>query len=998
VTFDEYENGGRALYDEFATAVSRILRAAIAERKDLRLQNVQRRAKDAASLKVKLDRASAAPDAVIADIAKDIAGCRLIFYTNGDVHRFNQSRILNDNFVIDFDRSKIHYPSNSEEGAEFFISENWVVQLNEARSAMPEYRRFAGLRCEVQVQTILDHAWAEMAHDTIYKPMTDSGFGNDAVDAMRKRLRKVMREFLQPAGYAFEKIASDYSRLREGKAMFDGDALAAIRTCADRNCLHETIERFASYVLPHYDDYLAAAPEVIDALADAAVRAIAMPDVPHTTYFGEYPGTKVEAVLVEICRLLQSSYLLYADPERMFDSIRAMRAAASTDNECKPIDELTRRFAQHDRRAWQRVGPGLQRLLIDRMVALDDTAIIVAAPTMTIVLREALSSSVTGSVWQSPDTLALTTASVGVGDELKDMRREAIAQLKRLHHLLGDEELRANVRHAMTAAGNTPNNAGYSDALGEVIMDDLAQVVDFFTETAPVLALEPKRRLEVELFRLFYSYHVLPLAMQANTALVAAQGRLLEAMIRCRAAIDSDDDLARYKLLVGFDNITRFMWENAQYSIEESAAENTAAIATLVASVTPETESAWLERLERYVLTESSDMAMFMGLEEFIKVLAREAPDILLGWLPQLSERLSNWLPGMLHGLFESGHGDAVDTVITRWVADGRHLSSIAWYLQFAEKFRLDLLIQITDRALADRDDHVLANVSIAAARQSTKHADGLVDKIFLPAAEALTSRAHFGWTGRLFNWNDTGLLKGLSPDQADRLLALLEEVPQLGHNGEVMLAEIAKEHVGPVLDTIGKRFARENKYGDIRYEDLPHGLHYLKPPLAASALEVVAAARQWFDVDPQFSEFRGGRLIAELFPNLEHPLYPLLCDQIDQGREGIRFTLSVLRAYEGQAFLHPLLQQIVAALPEDDELRSIVHIVIESSGVLVGEYGGVEAQEQRKGLVANWAADERKAVRDFAASFIRSAENQLAFERRRADQSVAMRNIDWED
>ena len=85
---------------------------------------------------------------------------------------------------------------------EFFISENWVVELTEARCTLPEYRRFSGLRCEIQVQTILDHAWAEMAHETIYKPMSDEGFGAAAVDAMRKRLRKVMRDYLQPAGWA----------------------------------------------------------------------------------------------------------------------------------------------------------------------------------------------------------------------------------------------------------------------------------------------------------------------------------------------------------------------------------------------------------------------------------------------------------------------------------------------------------------------------------------------------------------------------------------------------------------------------------------------------------------------------------------------------------------------------------------------------------------------------------------------------------------------------
>lgn len=233
-----------------------------------------------------------------------MAGCRLIFYTNGDVYRFSQSGILRDNFDVDFERSKIHYPANSDEGAEFFISENWVVRFSEARCGLPEYRRFAGLSCEVQVQTILDHSWAEMAHDTIYKPMTDDGFGAGAIEEMRKRLRKVMRDYLQPAGYEFDKIASDFSRLQAGKAMFDEDALAVIRACGDRNTLDEAIERFHSYVLPNYSDYIAAAREIIDALADAAVRAIGMPDVPREAYFGEYPGIKPEAVIDRVCRVL----------------------------------------------------------------------------------------------------------------------------------------------------------------------------------------------------------------------------------------------------------------------------------------------------------------------------------------------------------------------------------------------------------------------------------------------------------------------------------------------------------------------------------------------------------------------------------------------------------------------------------------------------------------------------------------------------------------------
>lgn len=996
MNIDEYENGGRALYAEFAEAVAAILQAAVAEHSDLRLQNIQHRAKDVDSLRVKLVKAEATADAAIGDIAKDVSGCRLIFYTNGDVHRFGQSGILHENFTVDYDRSKIHYPDSKEDGAEFFISENWVVTLSDARCALPEYRRFAGLRCEIQVQTILDHAWAEMAHP-IYKWMTDAAFGAAKVEAMRKRLRKVMQQFLQPAGYAFDKIASDYAQLRDGKAMFDSDALGVIRACTDRNCLDDAVEKFSNYVLPNYDEYIAAAPEIIDTLSDAVIRAPTMPDVPRRWYEREYPGTKSDAVIAKICRVLESGHLLYASPERMVDALIAMRRAARTEDERKPIDDLTCRFAQHDRRAWQQVGPGLQRLLVDRIAGLDDVALVAVASTATIMLREALSSTVTGTSWHA-ESVTLHSGSVAVTEDLKAMRSDALHQLERLHGLLSHEDAREEVRHAMLASGNTPHNAGYTDLLGEVIMDDLAHVIRFFVAVVPDLGLEARRRLEVNLHHKFYAYHALPPGMVDKPHLVAAQGRLIDAITECRAALEGDPDLGRYRLLVGHDSVTPIMWAKPGFDYKAEAKERSAGVDSLVTSVDAASADDWLLRLERFVETRSDDMATFLGLQEFIRKLAPAQPDVLLDWMPRLSDRLANWLPGMLHGLSDAGHGAAVDPLIEMWVAEDKHLSSIAWYLQFAEAFRFDLLATITAKGLAAEDDQILHNAAVAAARQSTKHLDGLFDAIFLPAVQSLSSRGLFGWVGGMFNWDELGLLKGLSAEQVEPLLALMIDMPRLDTDGEALLAVIAREHLQAVIDFIGRRFLHERESGDFRYEDLPYPLHYLREPLAAAPDALVAAARRWFDAEPSFSQFRGGRLIAQLFPNLEPPLYPLLYSQIEGSREGIEFVLSVLRAFEGEKFLHPLLRAIVGFLPSEDELLRIVEIVIDSSGVLVGEYGSVEAQEARKALVAEWATDENEAVRAFAARFVKSADNQLAMERRRADRSIALRKIAYEE
>lgn len=996
MNIDEYERGGRALYTEFAQAVAAILRAAIAERGEMHLLEIQRRAKDVGSLRTKLAKAEAPTDAEIGAVAKDVAGCRLIFYTNGDVSRFGQSGILSDNFEIDHERSKIHYPENSDDGAEFFISENWVVRLNDTRKALPEFRRFGDMACEVQIQTILDHGWAEMAHDTIYKPMADKGFGANAIEGMRRRLRKVMRDYLQPAGYEFEKIASDYARLRDGKAMFDEDALKLIRDCTDRNGLHDAIERFSAYVLPHYDDFGARAGEIIDTLVDAAVRAMAMPDVPHRTYYGEYPGWKADALVAQICRVLESGYLLYADPPRIFDGLLAMRRAATGDAEKKSIDQLAKRFAQHDMRAWKRVGAGLQRFIVDRIAGLDDPSLVAAAESAIGMLREALSSTVSGTT-ASADSVTLHSGSVAASDALKAMRADALTQLKRIHALAG-ADIQAKARSAMLAAGDTPNQAGYSDALGVILLTDLVDVVRFFATVVPTLGLEAKRKLEASLFRQYYRYHVLPPSMEDNEALGAAQAELLDAIAACRALIDADADLARYRWLVGYDSVSQAMWAEASYDRESCKIEAGAAIEAMVASIDDDNEADWLNRLERYVETESNDLAMFLGLQAFIKRLAAVQPAILLGWLPSLGARLAHWLPGMLHGLAEAGQGDKIDPVIEQWVGEGKHLAAIAWYLQHAEMFRYDLLETITAKALAAKDDHVLSNVAYAAARQSAAHPDGLFDKIFLPAATALSARGDYSWTGHMLAWKDLALLKDLGKEPIDALLALLVELPTLDHGGEDLLAILAEQDVEAVLELIHARFAREGKGFDTRYTDLPYGLHALRAPLVAAPDKVVATARTWFGAAPELAEYRGGRLIAELFPNLEHPLYPLLHNHVLDGRDGIAFVLSVLRAYEGQEFLHPLLREIVAMLEPGDELLRSVELVIIATGVLTGEHGSVEAQAARQALVGGWEKDERERVRAFAAAFVKSGQNSLAWERRRADQRLAMRKIDWGD
>jgi ppGpp synthetase/RelA/SpoT-type nucleotidyltranferase len=166
---ETYARSKFADYAALAETVRAVLQAAIgAYPETFRLQQVQQRPKNPESLRKKLEDRGILGTISLENDIKDLAGCRLIFYANSDVARFLQSGIIQDNFDVDWDRNKIHHPVPGQTAADnLFISNNYFVRLKADRTALPEYARFSGLWCEVQVQTTLNHAWSEMEHDII---------------------------------------------------------------------------------------------------------------------------------------------------------------------------------------------------------------------------------------------------------------------------------------------------------------------------------------------------------------------------------------------------------------------------------------------------------------------------------------------------------------------------------------------------------------------------------------------------------------------------------------------------------------------------------------------------------------------------------------------------------------------------------------------------------------------------------------------------------------
>jgi ppGpp synthetase/RelA/SpoT-type nucleotidyltranferase len=145
---------------------------------------------------------------------KDLAGCRIIFYFNDDVDKF--INFLDTQKVFHILDKKYHYPDNITLDNPY-TAIHLVVSLDS--SLFPE---FTELKCEIQICTILDHAWSETVHDIIYKPRYFSR-GDNVYNYLESLSQKIMKDYIKPAGFEFQKLKNLEDKIKKYKSCLNSE-------------------------------------------------------------------------------------------------------------------------------------------------------------------------------------------------------------------------------------------------------------------------------------------------------------------------------------------------------------------------------------------------------------------------------------------------------------------------------------------------------------------------------------------------------------------------------------------------------------------------------------------------------------------------------------------------------------------------------------------------------------------------------------------------------
>jgi GTP pyrophosphokinase len=95
------------------------------------------------------------------DDITDLAGLRVITYYEDDVDR--AAKVVEREFAVD--RPNSVDKRNTEADRFGYNGLNYVCAHVSKRVADVEYKKFAGVKCEIQITSILRHAWSEMEHE-----------------------------------------------------------------------------------------------------------------------------------------------------------------------------------------------------------------------------------------------------------------------------------------------------------------------------------------------------------------------------------------------------------------------------------------------------------------------------------------------------------------------------------------------------------------------------------------------------------------------------------------------------------------------------------------------------------------------------------------------------------------------------------------------------------------------------------------------------------------
>lgn len=159
---DEYKKI-KSFYESYTKKIEALIKTLIDE-SEIQVHSITPRTKEVESVSRKISSKIETYNK-LSDIT-DLSGVRICCYFSSQLDKV--AALIKENFIV-IPELSIDKRETIDPDRFGYLSLHYVVKLSAERAKLPEYKKYKDLLCEIQVRTILQHAWAEIEHDLGYR-------------------------------------------------------------------------------------------------------------------------------------------------------------------------------------------------------------------------------------------------------------------------------------------------------------------------------------------------------------------------------------------------------------------------------------------------------------------------------------------------------------------------------------------------------------------------------------------------------------------------------------------------------------------------------------------------------------------------------------------------------------------------------------------------------------------------------------------------------------
>ncbi|GIW69057.1 MAG: hypothetical protein KatS3mg100_551 [Candidatus Parcubacteria bacterium] len=950
----------KELYRDFSYTTKFILENLL-RKNGFKYQAVTHREKDEKSLKDKLETIKKIRS--VKDI-DDLAGCRIIFYLDNDVQRVIQ--YLQNEFVVV--KQNLKYSDDSYNG--FHL----IVKLNKERLKLSEYERFKGLKCEIQLTTILYHSWSELAHDVIYKPKKSlSEFDKRAFDSIKGRFAKAMRQ-LKAVQIDFDFIAKQWEEIKQGKEIFSEEFLHNLEQAKTNNDIWQMLKLLFEHI-EKFGDKTPKELKIIEIVNGTLEKSKQLKKEPIKTAFGDLPGHDYEDI-AEICLDILKR-LRFAYPKEVFETLSRLSIDKNEKIKKKALDVVSKMAKYTFWPKEKKIYYHPQLFILDEFEKWDDKKLLSHLSLLVKVSEELLSPSFEGTSWSDHKTFTIHQGSLPAGDTVKKIRERAINVLKKLYSISETIYEKQQILQALGQATHTPHTGDYTPELEKIILENTNTLVSYYYSLVKEADNEIIKIIEEQL-------HWFVKRFQKG----------LKNIKKLKSLIEKNAEYQMYKVFVGWDY--RF---SDELDYHQAKKERKQKIDEYIKQITDKNLSQWqkkiLSTIKNYEQLEDREQFQYFNI--FLNELGKQKPEIAQKLILENEKELEPFLVHLVAGIWQSKEKEKAKNILENWTKNGKHLSACAYIFEYVKEIDEPLLNKIYKKAKEQNDVKALTNVirSIVSNFEQSK----IGKDLFVNSINELKKHKNYWWVNHVW-FGGNSILGALNKNDWKTVLENLLIAPNIDYHLEEILSVVAQRSPKELIGFFHERIKiQAKKKREERYDAIPFDLHKLNEPLSQNAKVVIEEILKWFRKEDWLSYGEGGHFLQAIFPAFHQELEKQLIELLkSKNKNKAKIVLYILRSYKGEIFLHNVCKEFIKQYPKSKKYKQEMFIILSQMGVVSGEYGFVEGYERKKQEIQEWKKDKNKVIKSFAQQYENYLSKRIDYEKKRADEDIEIRKREFEE